>query len=46
MVAGCKPVELSGRCAGEFQWGDLVTLTVLKQVLKRLQMIDEGRDLR
>ena len=39
IVAGCKPVKLSGRWAGEFHWEDLVALTVLRQVLK------EGRGL-
>lgn len=29
-VAGCKPVELSGRWVGEFHWEDLVTPTVLR----------------
>ena len=39
-MAGRKPVKLSGKWGGEFRRDDLVTSTVLWQVLIRLQVKD------
>ena len=39
-MAGRKPVKLSGKWGGEFRRDDLVTSTVLWQVLVRLQVKD------
>ena len=39
---GCEPVKRLGKWAGELHWQDLVTSTVLRQVLKGLQANDES----
>ena len=41
-VAGRKAVKRLGKWVGELHWQDLVTLTVLRQVLERLQVNDES----